>query len=252
MYKICSILYILTEDELEWIRILFIMEQSYFLKLDQVTKIYTDGYNNQRTVLNNVTETFQNGQIIAILGKSGSGKSTLLNLISGIDTVTSGSIYFNGNSITSLNDGQLTEIRRKNIGFIFQFFNLIPSLTIWENTILPLELNRLVSQSDFERAEKILSDVGMIDRKDDYPDKLSGGEQQRVAIARAIVHNPQIILADEPTGNLDEHNGDVVMALLIDLVKTHNRNMILVTHNRDYLKFADKSYSLIDGHLVGN
>lgn len=228
------------------------MEQSYFLKLDNVTKTYTDGYNNQRTVLDKVTETFQIGQIIAILGKSGSGKSTLLNLISGIDTVTSGSIFFNGNSITTLNDGQLTEIRRKNIGFIFQFFNLIPSLTIWENTILPLELNRLTKKDDFERAEKILSDVGMIDRREDYPDKLSGGEQQRVAIARAIVHNPQIILADEPTGNLDENNGDIVMSLLIDLVKTHNRNMILVTHNRDYLKFADKSNSLIDGHLVGS
>ena len=228
------------------------MENAYFLRLENVTKVYTDGTNKQRTVLDQVSETFHTGQIIAILGKSGSGKSTLLNLISGIDTVTSGSIYFNGSSITSLDDRQLTELRRKNIGFIFQFFNLIPSLTIWENTILPLELNRQITKEDFLRAEKILSDVGMLDRRNDYPDKLSGGEQQRVAIARAIVHNPQIILADEPTGNLDEQNGDNVMSLLINLVREHNGNMILVTHNRDYLKYADKSYSLIDGHLIEN
>lgn len=228
------------------------MKDEYFLRLEKVTKIFNDGTNKQRTVLDQITETFHTGQIIAILGKSGSGKSTLLNLISGIDSVTSGSIYFNGNSITSLNDGKLTELRRKNIGFIFQFFNLIPSLTIWENTILPLELNRLTSKDDLFRAETILDDVGMIDRRNDYPDKLSGGEQQRVAIARAIVHNPQIILADEPTGNLDEHNGDIVMSLLINLVREHNGNMILVTHNHDYLKYADKSYTLIDGHLLEN
>lgn len=226
------------------------MEKKSFLRFDKVTKSYIDGSNKTRTVLDQVSASFTEGRIIAVLGKSGSGKSTLLNLISGIDNVTSGSIFFNGFEITKLNDRQLTEVRRNDIGFIFQFFNLLPSLTVWENTILPLELKNLLSKDDLLRAETYLSEVGMIDRRDEYPDKLSGGEQQRVAIARAIVHQPKIILADEPTGNLDERNGQIVMDLLSKLAKENNQNMVLVTHNRDYLKYADQTFSLVDGKLV--
>lgn len=226
------------------------MENKSFLRLDKVTKSYIDGSNKTRTVLDQVSASFNEGKIIAVLGKSGSGKSTLLNLISGIDNVTSGSIFFNGFEITKLSDRQLTEVRRNDIGFIFQFFNLLPSLTVWENIILPLELKNMLSNDDLQRAETYLSEVGMIDRRDEYPDKLSGGEQQRVAIARAIVHLPKIILADEPTGNLDERNGKIVMDLLSRLAKENNQNMVLVTHNRDYLKYADQTYSLIDGKLV--
>jgi putative ABC transport system ATP-binding protein len=226
------------------------MKEKSFLRLDKVTKSYIDGSNKTRTVLDLVSASFTEGKIIAVLGKSGSGKSTLLNLISGIDNVTSGSIFFNGFEITKLNDRQLTEVRRNDIGFIFQFFNLLPSLTVWENTILPLELKNMLSKDDLLRAETYLSEVGMIDRRDEYPDKLSGGEQQRVAIARAIVHQPKIILADEPTGNLDERNGQIVMDLLSRLAKENNQNMVLVTHNRDYLRYADQTYSLIDGKLV--
>lgn len=225
------------------------MKTKTFLRLENITKIYTDGSNKKRMVLDNVNASFEEGHIIAILGKSGSGKSTLLNLISGIDTATSGSIYFNGYCITTLHERQLTELRRNDIGFIFQFFNLIPSLTVWENTILPLELKNMVSKQDFARAETYLSEVGMLDRKDEFPDKLSGGEQQRVAIARAIVHFPKIILADEPTGNLDERNGEIVMNLLTKLVRENHQNMILVTHNRDYLKYANHAYALVDGKL---
>lgn len=221
-----------------------------FLNLDNVSKIYIDGSNNQRKVLDRVSVSFENGQIIAILGKSGSGKSTLLNLISGIDSVSSGSIRFNGHSISASSERNLTEIRRNNIGFIFQFFNLLPSLTVWENVILPLELKNLVAKDDLLRAEYLLSEVGMLDRRNDFPDKLSGGEQQRVAIARAIVHKPDLILADEPTGNLDDKNGKIVMELLSTLVKENQRNMILVTHSREAAKFADQVFSIIDGKLV--
>lgn len=226
------------------------MENKSFLRFDKVTKSYIDGSNKTRTVLVEVSAAFTERKIIAVLGKSGSGKSTLLNLISGIDNVTSGSIFFNGFEITKLSDRQLTEVRRNDIGFIFQFFNLLPSLTVWENIILPLELKNMLSNDDLLRAKTYLSEVGMIDRRDEYPDKLSGGEQQRVAIARAIVHKPKIILADEPTGNLDDRNGKIVMDLLSRLVKDNNQNMVLVTHNRDYLKYADQTYSLIDGKLV--
>ncbi len=221
-----------------------------FLTLENVSKIYIDGSNNQRKVFNNISVSFENGQIIAILGKSGSGKSTLLNLISGIDSVTSGSVLFNKVNISSLSERKLTEIRRNRIGFIFQFYNLLPSLTVWENVILPLELKNLVSKGDMLRAEYLLTEVDMIDRKNDFPDKLSGGEQQRVAIARAIVHQPDLILADEPTGNLDDKNGRIVMGLLSRLVKENQKNMILVTHSREAAKFADQVFTIIDGKIV--
>ena len=224
--------------------------EKIFLQLENVSKTYIDGSNNQRNVLDQVSISFENGQIIAILGKSGSGKSTLLNLISGIDSVTSGSIRFNGHSISDSSERNLTEIRRNSIGFIFQFFNLLPSLTVWENVVLPLELKNMITKDDLLRAEFLLSEVGMLDRRNDFPDKLSGGEQQRVAIARAIVHKPDLILADEPTGNLDDKNGKMVMELLSRLVKENQRNMILVTHSREAAKFADQVFSIIDGKLV--
>ena len=226
------------------------IDKENFLVLENVTKSFTEGLNKKRMVLDQVTASFEKGQIVAIIGKSGSGKSTLLNLVSGIDSVSSGTIYFNGYDGTAMNDRQLTELRRNEIGFIFQFFNLLPSLTVWENLVLPLELKNMVSKDDFDRARFLLSEVGMLDRKDDFPDKLSGGEQQRVAIARAIVHNPEIILADEPTGNLDQRNGKIVMEMLSKLVKENKRNMILVTHSREAAKFAQQIYSLVDGKLV--
>jgi putative ABC transport system ATP-binding protein len=226
------------------------MENNSFITFKNVTKTYIDGSNNQRNVLNQISASFAQGEIIAVLGKSGSGKSTLLNLISGIDNVTSGSIIFNGQEITAMSERQLTEIRRFRIGFIFQFFNLLPSLTVWENVILPLELKNTIGKENFIQAEYLLSEVEMLDRRNDFPDKLSGGEQQRVAIARAIIHNPDLILADEPTGNLDERNGKIVMELLSRLVKANQKNMILVTHSRAAAKFADKVYSILDGKLV--
>jgi len=226
------------------------MTEKIYLRLNEVSKNYFDGTSNKRIILDQISAEFHEGEIVTVIGNSGSGKSTLLNLISGIDSVSSGEIQINGITVTNLTDFNLTEFRRNHIGFIFQFFNLIPSLTVWENVLLPLELTNCLEKSDILRAEQLLSDVGMLDRRNDFPDKLSGGEQQRVAIARAIVHNPDLILADEPTGNLDEKNGKIVMELLSRLVKVNNKNMILVTHSHEALKFADIVYSIIDGKLI--
>lgn len=158
---------------------------------------------------------FARGEFVAILGKSGSGKSTLLNLISGIDLVDEGDIWVNGLRLTSLDERRRTLFRRQTIGFIFQFFNLTPTLTVWENVVLPLELAGMDNGEPRRRAETLLAAVGLLNRRDTFPDRLSGGEQQRVAIARALVHDPVLVLADEPTGNLDEETGRQVDALFL-------------------------------------
>ena len=221
-----------------------------FLEVKDVSKIYLDGTKQKRIVLDTVNLKCFDGEIIAIVGKSGSGKSTLLNLISGIDDVSSGSISLYNEEITSMNEKNLTNLRRNNIGFVFQFFNLLPTLTVLENVCLPLELKYSKSKIDFSLAEQYLSEVDMLERKDEFPDKLSGGEQQRVAIARALVHNPSLILADEPTGNLDEKNGKLVMQKLSGLTKKNGNNMILVTHSREAASYADRQFTISNGKLM--
>ncbi len=225
-------------------------DTNIFLQFNKLSKNYLDGSNKQRTILDQIDQGFTEGEIVAIIGKSGSGKSTLLNLISGIDTVTSGEIVLYNQVITEMDEKSLTTLRRNQIGFIFQFFNLLSTLTVWENVCLPLELKKMNSKNDFQRAEDFLNEVGMLDRKNEFPDKLSGGEQQRVAIARALVHQPSLILADEPTGNLDEQNAAVIMNLLAKLTRQNKRNMILVTHSREAAQYADKRYRIINGKLV--
>jgi putative ABC transport system ATP-binding protein len=187
---------------------------------------------------------------VAILGKSGSGKSTLLNLISGIDLVDGGRIWVDGQSLTDFDERQRTLYRRQNIGFVFQFFNLIPTLTVWENVVLPLELAGVPSGEIERRAESLLESVGLLDRRETFPDRLSGGEQQRVAIARALVHDPLLVLADEPTGNLDEETGRQVMSLLDRLTRQNGKNLILVTHSAEAAAYADRVLTLRDGTLV--
>lgn len=221
-----------------------------YLKLSGLTKSFTDGKNQQRLVLNQLDAHFYEEQIVAILGRSGSGKSTLLNLISGIDTADRGEICLYGDDITRLDERSLTAVRRNKIGFVFQFFNLLSTLTVWENVCLPLELKRCTRKEDFQRAERLLNEVGMLDRRNDFPDRLSGGEQQRVAIARALVHEPDLILADEPTGNLDRKNGELVMRLLVDLTRQRKGNLILVTHSRDAAQYADRICSIEAGKLI--
>jgi putative ABC transport system ATP-binding protein len=220
-----------------------------FVRLEGLSKGFQEG-GQTRTVLRDVDAEFAGGEFVAILGKSGSGKSTLLNLISGIDLVDRGDIWVNGQRLTTLDEHQRTLFRRQNIGFVFQFFNLIPTLTVWENVVLPLELAGVDKGEAQGQAETLLVAVGLLDRRDTFPDRLSGGEQQRVAIARALVHDPLLVLADEPTGNLDEETGRQVMALLDRLTRQAGKNLILVTHSNEAAAYADRILTLRDGKLV--
>jgi putative ABC transport system ATP-binding protein len=224
-------------------------EDHVFIRLNGLSKGFKEG-GRIRDVLRNAYAEFARGEFVAILGKSGSGKSTLLNLISGIDLVDGGDIWVNGQRLTTLNERQRTLFRRHNIGFIFQFFNLIPTLTVWENVLLPLELAGANNGRAGQQAETLLEAVGLLDRRDTFPDRLSGGEQQRVAIARALVHDPLLVLADEPTGNLDEETGRQVMALLDRLTRQKGKNLILVTHSNEAAAYADRILTLRDGKLV--
>lgn len=220
-----------------------------FIHIENLSKSYQEG-DRQRRVFQDISLDIARGEIIAILGKSGSGKTTLLNLMSGIDRVDTGQIYLEGQRLTGLSERQFTIFRRQMVGFIFQFFNLIPTLSVWENIILPLELNGMTGAADYQRAEVLLSTVGLADRKSAAPDRLSGGEQQRVAIARALVHTPRLVLADEPTGNLDEETGRQVLALLEQLTRQAGQSMILVTHSAEAAAIADRVLGLHDGRLV--
>jgi putative ABC transport system ATP-binding protein len=226
-----------------------ITTMSSFLRFHDLTKSYYEG-DVRRVVLQNAHAEFQPGEITAILGKSGSGKSTLLNLISGIDVPDSGQIWVDGQDLTALSERDLTLFRRTQIGFIFQFFNLIPTLTVGENVSLPLELNRIPRSHARRKAQDMLDTVGLLDRWETFPEKLSGGEQQRVALARALVHDPLLILADEPTGNLDEENGAQVISLLARLTREQHRTLLLVTHRRETASHADRVLRLLHGQLV--
>lgn len=219
-----------------------------FIRLENLTKRYQEG-SETRLVLRDATVEFARGEFVAILGKSGSGKTTLLNLISGIDRVDSGDIYLAETRLTGMTELERTLFRRKNIGFIFQFFNLIPTLTVWENVVLPLELNGALDVTGRARAQSLLREVGLADRLGTFPDRLSGGEQQRVSIARALVHNPGLVLADEPTGNLDEETGRSVLQLLDRLTRQAGKNLVLVTHSPEAAGYADRVFYLHEGRL---
>jgi putative ABC transport system ATP-binding protein len=220
-----------------------------FLRFHDLTKSYYEG-DVRRVVLQNAHAEFQPAEITAILGKSGSGKSTLLNLISGIDEPDSGQIWVDGRELTALPERDRTLFRRARVGFLFQFFNLIPTLTVGENVSLPLELNRISRRQAQEKAQEMLDSVGLLDRWETFPEKLSGGEQQRVALARALVHDPLLILADEPTGNLDEDTGAQVLALLTRLVREQDRTLLMVTHSREAASTADRILRLSHGQLM--
>ncbi len=220
-----------------------------FLRFHDLTKSYYEG-DMRRIVLQNAHAEFQSGEITAILGKSGSGKSTLLNLISGIDAPDSGQIWVDGQDLTTLSERDRTLFRRAQIGFVFQFFNLIPTLTVGENISLPLELNHIPRPQVQTKAREMLDAVGLLDRWETFPEKLSGGEQQRVALARALVHDPLLILADEPTGNLDEETGAQMIALLARLTREQNGTLLIVTHNPEAALHADRVLRLSRGQLV--
>jgi putative ABC transport system ATP-binding protein len=217
-----------------------------YIHIKNLSKGYLEG-DRFLQVLCKCSLSVAKSEYVAVIGKSGSGKSTLLNLISGIDRVDSGEIYLDGQELTGMSELQRTLFRRNNIGFIFQFFNLIPTLSVLENVTLPLELNGVSLIDARIRAKTLLADVNLDDRLDAYPDRLSGGEQQRVAIARALVHDPILVLADEPTGNLDEETGTAVLILLDKLTRRSNKNLIMVTHSRENAASADRIVELRDG-----
>ena len=220
-----------------------------FLRFHDLSKSYYEG-DVHRIVLQNAHAEFQPGEITAILGKSGSGKSTLLNLISGIDEPDSGQIWVDRQELSALSERDRTFFRRAHIGFVFQFYNLIPTLTVGENVSLPLELNRVPRAQARQKAEGLLEAVGLLDRWETFPEKLSGGEQQRVTLARALVHDPLLILADEPTGNLDEETGAQVMSMLARLTREQNRTLLMVTHSQEAASYADRTLRLTHGQLL--
>ena len=219
------------------------------IEIRNVTKKVRSG-DEDLTILNNVLVEIPEGQFVALTGASGSGKSTLLGLIAGLDSPTSGSIFIDGEEITSMSEDGLAGIRSRKIGFVFQSFHLIPSLTAFENILIPLEI--LGVEGGVGRAQGLLDDVGLTNRGHHYPSELSGGEQQRVAIARAFANSPKILLADEPTGNLDSKNGHHVLELMTDLHRKNNVTLVLVTHDAELAREADRQIVLRDGKVVND
>jgi len=217
------------------------------IELYKVSKVVPSGA-EMLTILHPLDLTIPDGQFIAVVGPSGSGKSTLLGLIAGLDEPTSGEIRIDGQVITTMNEDQLAELRGAKIGFVFQSFHLIPSLTALENILVPMEIAG--ARDARERAQHLMEDVDLVARSHHYPSQLSGGEQQRVAIARAFANDPSILLADEPTGNLDSHNGRHVFELMVDMNRKRKATLVLVTHDHELAALADRRISLRDGRVV--
>ncbi len=219
------------------------------LRISGLSKSYEEA-GQRRPILRNVDLEIQPGEFVALLGSSGSGKSTFLNLISGIDLADAGEIWMQGQNLVAMNEAERTLFRRNHIGFVFQFFNLLPTLTVLENVTLPAELRGIPLKQAQARAAELLAQVGLAGRESTFPDRLSGGEQQRVAIARALSHDPLLVLADEPTGNLDEETGTHIMALLEQLTRQAGKNLVMATHNLENARLADRVLRMHEGKLV--
>lgn len=219
------------------------------LKVENISKIYGEN-NNLVKALDNISFTINEGEFIAITGASGSGKSTLLHILGGIDKPTSGQVWLENINLSNLTDNQLAGIRLSKIGIIYQFYNLIPTLTVEENITLPILLDH--KNINKKRLDSILEILDIKDRRDFLPNQLSGGQQQRVAIGRGLIYSPSIILADEPTGNLDSKNSENIINLLKNLNKKLKQTLIIVTHNLEIAKQADRILELKDGKIVSN
>lgn len=217
------------------------------IELNNITKEVRSG-NSYLKILDDINLEIPSGEFVAITGASGSGKSTLLGLIAGLDSPTKGQIKIDGLDITRMNEDELARLRAEKIGIIFQSFHLIPSLTAFENILIPMEINRVKNAK--RRAEKLLADVGLTNRAHHYPSELSGGEQQRVCIARAFANHPKILLADEPTGNLDSNNGKHVFDLMMQLHRENKTTLILVTHEQELAEAASRKIRLKDGKII--
>ncbi len=217
------------------------------IQVQDISKIYGAG-ESQVTALNHASMTIHSGDFISIIGPSGSGKSTLLHIVSGLDKPTSGSVYYGDTDIHNGSDKQLSAFRRQKIGFIFQQFNLLPVLTARENIIMPLLLDK--KQPDEKYLKQLTELLGLEERLSHLPHELSGGQQQRVAIARALIAQPDIIFADEPTGNLDSKSSGEVMKMLCDIRKKLGKTLVIITHDSRIAKMADRQFSIIDGELT--
>lgn len=219
-----------------------------FIAIRNLRKHYAEG-DEQRIIFADLNLDINRGEFVALLGQSGSGKSTLLNLLGGIDLPDAGTIRVDDQIIAGLNEAERTRFRRRHIGFVFQFFNLIATLTVEENLLLPLELNGLTTAEQRDRALELLDHIGLGNRRRSFPERLSGGEQQRLAIARAVVHRPALLLADEPTGNLDTATGERILELLLNLHRQSGTTVIMVTHSQDVATRADRVLYLDAGHI---
>ncbi|MFB6345616.1 MAG: ABC transporter ATP-binding protein [bacterium] len=215
------------------------------VEVKNVTRVFSSG-DRETSVLDNLTLEIKQGTFASVVGKSGSGKSTLLNLIAGIDLPDSGVVTLAGRRISDCPERERTKIRRRNVGIVFQFFNLVPTLTARENIRFPLEL---LGRSETDRVEELLFRLGLEQRADRYPSSLSGGEQQRVAIARALVHSPKVVLADEPTGNLDYENSQNVLESFRELCRDQDVTVLMATHSRDCAEISERTYELRSGEL---
>ena len=213
------------------------------VKFDNVTKTYTTG-KHELKALDHVSFTLDEGKFVVILGPSGAGKSTLLNLLGGLDSPSAGTITVNGKDISKLSDNELADYRAETVGFVFQFYNLIPTLTVYEN----VELVSEISKNSLD-AKKMIEEVGLSDHLHNFPSELSGGEQQRVSIARALAKNPQILLCDEPTGALDSETGVMILKLLLGMAKSYGKTIVIVTHNQSIAKMADTIIRVKNGKI---
>jgi putative ABC transport system ATP-binding protein len=219
----------------------------YYLELQGLHKSYFDGSGDHH-ILKGADLNVEKGETVAILGSSGSGKSTLLNLIAGIDLPDQGEVRIDGKSLGQMSEKNRTLLRRRNMGFVFQSFNLIPTLNVYENLMLPLELNQISKNSGI--IKQMLEALGLKGREESHPDRLSGGEQQRVAIARALMHQPSLLLADEPTGNLDAETSQETLKLINNLVHRSRTTMIMATHSQDVIEWVDRVLGIEDGKLI--
>ena len=221
--------------------------KKYYLELQGLYKSYFDGSGDHH-ILKGADLNVEKGETVAILGSSGSGKSTLLNLIAGIDLPDQGEVRIGGKSIGQMSEKNRTLLRRRTMGFVFQSFNLIPTLNVYENLMLPLELNQISKNSGI--ISQMLEALGLKGREESHPDRLSGGEQQRVAIARALMHQPSLLLADEPTGNLDAETSQETLKLINHLVHRSRTTMIMATHSQEVIEWVDRVLGIEDGKLI--
>lgn len=217
------------------------------LRVENLVKTYGQG-DNVVNAVDNISLSVNKGEFVAIVGASGSGKSTLLHLLGGVDRPTSGKIYIDGNEINNMNNDKLAIFRRRQIGIVYQFYNLIPILTVEENISLPCDLDG--NRPDKERMDLILKSFGLFERRNHLPNELSGGQQQRTSIARALINNPAILLADEPTGNLDSKSTEEIMSILKMSNRDFNQTIIMITHNLEIAKEADRIITIQDGKIL--